>query len=219
MKSEISILHHGDNWVVINKPPGLSVHNAEDQFNVLTCLNLQLGGTWFPVHRLDKETSGIMILASKKTKVAELNVALSNTAIKRYRGIVRGCLNPNESHWRQSLTTRAEGSRNPRGLSKDRVEAHTEYVVLSKNTYLTAVSFTLHTGRQHQLRKHAALNNHSILGDKRYGDRRYNRMIRERYAFEGMALQAYHLEMEMKGKAFEWLLKRPDNWTCFNLDE
>lgn len=219
MQSKIPILHHDDHWVVINKPSGLSVHNTEDQSNVLTCLNHQLGGTWFPVHRLDKETSGIMILASRKTMVASLNVALSETATKKYRGIVRGGLNPDAYHWRQSLTNRAEGSRNPRGLSKDRVKAHTEYVVRSKNQYFTAVNFTLHTGRQHQLRKHAALNNHSILGDKRYGDRRYNRMIRERYAFEGMALQACHLQILVKGKSFEWLLKKPDNWACFNLAE
>ena len=76
------------------------------------------------------------------------------------------------------------------------------------------VNLTLGTGRQHQIRKHAALAKHQVLGDTRYGDRRYNMMIAKRYSFNELCLCASKIEVTLDGvpRCFEAPL--PKSWSA-----
>ena len=155
--SIIPIIHQTDQWLVIDKPAGLSVHNAEDPTNVLSMLEDQRGHKLFPVHRLDKPTSGILILADHAKAVAPLQAALQQ-ATKTYVALVRGIPDPPEGAWSQSISDRSEGRKNPRGTR--RVNAETHYRVTGFNRHLAQIECVIKTGRQHQIRKHC---HHSLV--------------------------------------------------------
>lgn len=193
---KLEIIHETQHYLAINKPHGLSVHN-EDQ-HVSSVLQI-LGKGLHLAHRLDKETSGILLLA-KSPKIAGLLMsALQESETKKtyrciLRGTIRESMTPEGSYvWSWPLTDKAEGRDNPQGKNVDRVSAQTKITVLQKNTFFTEVQAQILTGRQHQIRKHAALAKHPIVGDPRYNDRKYNNKIFSIYNFERMLLHAESL--------------------------
>ena len=105
--------------------------------------------------------------------------------------------------WNWPISDKAEGRKNPKGKSEDRVEAMTQVQILKSNKYFSSIRALLLTGRQHQIRKHAALTNHPIVGDTRYNDIKYNQKIFANYQFERMLLHAEYLKFEFKGIVYE----------------
>lgn len=194
----IQILNENNFFYVINKPAGLSVHNTSP--SVLEYLKSLKKPEHF-VNRLDLETSGLMIIAQRPEYHEPLSQALT-AGTKTYRALLRGSLkNPTEI-WNQPLTDQAEGRKNPQGLSKNRVACLTEITVIQKNNYLTEVDAVIRTGRQHQIRKHAALAHHPVIGDKRYNDPIYNQKIFERYSIDRMLLHARKLEFTYENQNY-----------------
>lgn len=192
----IELVHQNPDWIAVEKPSGISVHNAEDPENLISKLAKQLSvPTLFPVHRLDKETSGIQILAlNPKTAAALATEFQQRAVVKVYQGIVRGIL-AGETLWNQSLSDKAEGRKNPAGAAKDRVSCETRVRVLRSTDYFSLCEFNLITGRQHQIRKHCGLHNHSLVGDLRYGDPKYNHKMAALYGFERMFLHCLRIEL------------------------
>ena len=212
----IVIHHQQPKWVVVEKPAGLAVHNSEKGAHLLELMREQTGVAWHLVHRLDKATSGLLVLAADAHWTHLLQQSLV-AAQKQYRAIVRGAASFQVMDWTQPLTNKAEGARNPQGKASHRVHAHTRVECLTQNDYLSVLRIELLTGRQHQIRKHAVLNRHAILGDSRYGDRRYNAMIKKRYGFEGLALHSETLSFELDGQSHTFHAAVPKAWECFNL--
>lgn len=175
----IPLLFQDNGWLAVDKPSGVSVHNNEDPQNLIQLLQSQLGlKKLFPIHRLDKETSGIQLLALDEDHAKKYSVEFQNRQVEKiYEGLLRGQLKENDGVWDQPLTDKSEGRKNPSGQARDRVDCETRYKVIQKNNYFTHCEFNLITGRQHQIRKHAALANHSLVGDPRYGDSKYNLKI------------------------------------------
>ena len=211
----ISIVYQSKDWLIINKPAGLSVHN-DPGADVCSFLQQQLSSKIYPVHRLDKNTSGLMICALRNERVVSLQRSLQ-TGEKTYHAIVRGQISEEKGVWKTSISDRAEGRRNPRGKSQDRKEAETSYSVIKKNDYLSMIACTLHTGRQHQIRKHCVLGRHEIIGDMRYGERKYQEKLRARYKFEHMALHARELVLNIAGKEKRFHAPIPLEWKVFEL--
>ena len=207
---DIPIVHQEANWLVIDKPAGLSVHNAEDPDNVLSVLSRHAPDKLYPVHRLDKPTSGLLVLAYQPAMVTELQRALQR-ATKVYWAIVRGVPAPEEGSWRQTISDKAEGRNNPRG--KKRVEAQTDYQVISSNQHLAKIECTIMTGRQHQIRKHCAINRHEILGDTRYGDRRYQQKMTQRFGELSLCLQAKSLRITVHDKEMFFEVPPAQEWS------
>lgn len=179
----VSIIHQNEDVLVVNKPAGLSVHNNEDSQNLLKILEKQMGfQKLLPVHRLDKETSGVQILAFHSKAAATWAKQFEDRlTTKLYFGVLKGPLKTNEGLWNRALSDKAEGRKNPQGQSKDRVPCETKFKVLETNKYFTLCEFLLITGRQHQIRKHAALEGHPLIGDPRYGTPKYNEKIAQIY--------------------------------------
>jgi RluA family pseudouridine synthase len=188
--NEIPVLFQNDEFVAVNKPAGISVHNNEDPTNLLLVLQEQLNlKKLFPVHRLDKETSGIQILALNESSAKTLAETFQSRKVEKiYSGVLKGKLDKPEGIWNQPLTDKAEGRRQPAGQSRDRIPCETRYRVLETNQYFVLCEFNLITGRQHQIRKHAAMVNHPLIGDSRYGDPKYNQKISEIYKNDRMFL-------------------------------
>ncbi len=183
MNNEIPILFEGSDLVVVDKPSRLSVHNNEDPENLLTVLEKQLGlKKIFPVHRLDKETSGVQILALNEASAKRLADEFQKRSVEKiYSGILRGEFKIAKGLWAEPLSDKAEGRRSPAGLPKDRIPCETGFHVVQSSRYFTLCEFQLLTGRQHQIRKHCTLAGHALVGDPRYGEPKYNKMIAERY--------------------------------------
>lgn len=194
------ILCHNIEWLVVNKPAGMSVHN--DRLCLIDQINTYFDEIYAPVHRLDKETSGIIILA-KKNAVYKIQNSLK-TAQKIYWGLVRGHVSQDDGIWNEKITNKAEGHKNPLGKSSDRVEAKTHFKVIKKNKFISLLELTLESGRQHQIRKHASINKHEILFDKRYGDRKYHKTLKRIFNNDRMCLHARELKINIDGKKYHF---------------
>ena len=212
MSNIIEIIEETDNWIAVNKPAGLSVHNAEDGYNLLSILEEQFECSLYAAHRLDQPTSGVMLIGKNPNATTMLQESLS-TATKKYTAILRGVMKQSEGLWTKPITNKGEGFRNPQGRKSDRIPAQTRYRTVRSNQYFTMVNLTLMTGRQHQIRKHAVLAKHQVVGDARYGDRRYNNMITKRYGFEELCLCANKLEVTVNGKPCCFEAPLPAGWS------
>lgn len=217
MKSETEIpkVFESDDLYVVDKPVGISVHNTDlklgDETNLLVLLTrvLQSRGErirLFPVHRLDKETSGLQIFAKNETAArAFASEFESRNVLKIYTGLLRGRLAEGKMStpspdamtitWRWPLTDKAEGRNNPAGLSASRVPCETGVRMTASSQYFTRCEFVLVTGRQHQIRKHAAIAKHALVGDVRYGDATYNRRMADMYKTSRMFLHCGLVEI------------------------
>ncbi len=191
----LDVLHRCERFVAVDKPAGMVVHRSEwcpEGEPVLQRLRDQIAQRLFPVHRLDRATSGVLVFALDSDAARHFAAQLDARAVdKRYLAIVRG--------WPD-----AEGvvdypiAEDP---SVPKVDAVTEYRVRARvelpipvGRYASAryalVDVHPRTGRMHQIRKHFAHLRHPIVGDVRYGDGRHNRMWREVLDRSGMMLRA-----------------------------
>ncbi len=199
----IQILEENQDFIVIHKPHGLSVHNQSP--SVLE----QLQGLKKPIHfvnRLDQETSGLMVIAQKPELHQKLVSSLEN-GHKFYRALLRSPWKNKETKttWSWPISDKAEGFKNPQGKAADRKDARTDVQVLRSNKYFTEVFVELLTGRQHQIRKHSLLAGHPIVGDKRYNEEKYNKNIEKFYGAPlRMQLHAEKLSFSFEGRDYEF---------------
>ena len=167
---ESSVLHEDEHVIVINKPPGIAVQGGTGQSLHIDGLVAaeRFSGTEGPpklVHRLDKETSGLLVLARTRKAAAALSEEFRRRrTLKLYLAILQGCPD------RQSGRIETEIGRGRQGEPPK--SALTEYALMEmipKTAALAALRPV--TGRTHQLRIHMAAIGHPIVGDRRYGSR------------------------------------------------
>lgn len=201
------IIFENDDFLVIDKPYGITVNDAESNKNQETIQkwintrqnkDLILVGTEFYeksgiVHRLDKDTSGVLVIA--KTEEAYLNLKSqfqNRTTVKKYLVLVHGVVEP------PTGTINAPIERNPfnrmhYGVFPGGREATTSYRILGHYEKLTLLEVTPKTGRTHQIRVHMKYINHPIVSDPIYGGRK---QLREDLKFcPRLFLHATHLEI------------------------
>ena len=199
------IIEENQHFLIIYKPEWLSVHNQSPSLSEL------LTAAKKPLHfvnRLDRETSGLMVIAQKPELHAPLAQALENGK-KFYRALLRSPWKSEQKEliWDRPLTDKAEGYKNPQGKSAERVPAETKVKIVRSNQYFTEAEFELITGRQHQIRKHAALAKHPIVGDPRYNEEKYNRNIEKFYGSKRMLLQAEKLVFNFESQDYTFEMK------------
>lgn len=172
----VPVLARGDDWIVVDKPAGLLVHRtawARDRDVVLTRVRDQLGQRVYPVHRLDRPTSGCLAFGLDPEGARKLQDALT-AGRKTYLTLVRG-----QAHTLHGIRVdrplKGEGGGEPK-------EAQTWFEVLgsSRVPRCSLVLARPDTGRYHQIRRHLAGRSHPVLGDSSHGDTRENRRWRER---------------------------------------
>ena len=176
----VEILCQDDDLVVVNKPPGMVVYPAAGHghgtlLNALSyaCAHLaSVGGPLRPgvVHRLDKDTSGVMVVALTDSAYYSLSEQFKQRSInRRYAALVYGSLTGNEGRI-VSMIGRSVSDRKKMSVrSKRGKEAVTEWKVVRRFANATLVSVKLGTGRTHQIRVHFASRGHPVLGDRTYG--------------------------------------------------
>ncbi len=193
----LAILYQDTGWLAVDKPAGISIHNVEDSENLISLLQKQLNSPRiFPIHRLDKETSGVQLLATNEKQAQIYATEFQDRKVEKiYEAVLRGNLSEDLGTWSMALSDKAEGRKNPAGLADDRVPCETRFKVIKRNKYFTHCEFQLITGRQHQIRKHAALMKHALVGDPRYGDPQYNKKIAEIYKTNRMLLHCSRVKI------------------------
>jgi 23S rRNA-/tRNA-specific pseudouridylate synthase len=193
----IKIIYNSNNILVVDKPIGVSVHNDDWDESLIQIIKKNYPSLdLFPIHRLDKETSGIQIFALSSAKAKELGKELqSEDTVKVYIGILRGKVEEASGSWSLPLTDKSEGRKNPQGIKNQRISCRTDYTVLKSNSYFSLCEFKIYTGRQHQIRKHAALSKHAIVGDDRYGEPKYNKKMAQIYNQNRMYLHCHKMTL------------------------
>jgi 23S rRNA pseudouridine1911/1915/1917 synthase len=182
----LDILYEDDDLIVLNKPAGMVVHPGAGRRSgtlvhalLAHCERLPgIGGVERPgiVHRLDRDTSGALVVA--KTEVAHFSLSgqfKARMVKKRYLALVHGDLR--QEHGRiEAPIGRREHDRKRMGVRiRDGREARTIYRVLRRLPGMTLLALDLETGRTHQIRVHLAHIGHPVVGDQVYGGRRERR--------------------------------------------
>lgn len=191
-----SIVYEDDNILVVNKPVGTTVTNEENSLEN----QLKRGYTFIePCHRLDRNTSGLVLFAkNSQTLEILLDKFKSHEIEKQYVCIVLGRMPKKEDTLNSFLFKDAKKSTvyvsdNPK---KGYLSIITSYKVLNYNKEkdLSILNVHLHTGRTHQIRAHLAHIGHPILGDGKYGINEINK----RFKMKTQALCAYSLKFNFK---------------------
>jgi 23S rRNA pseudouridine955/2504/2580 synthase len=169
---EAAILHEDGGLLVLNKPAGLAVHGGSGvSYGVIEALRkLRPQGRLELVHRLDRETSGCLLVAKKRSVLRSLHEQIRNgSLVKAYTLIVHGQWSPDLVRVDASLTRFVTAG----GERRVRVDANgkpclTEFEVEAQAGDATLLKAVLHTGRTHQIRVHASSSGHSIVADEKY---------------------------------------------------
>lgn len=184
----IPILYQDADLIIINKPSGLAVHRgwARDSVTVLSQLKHQLGLRLHPVHRLDRGTSGALLLARHAEAARELQAALAApAAAKVYLALVRG-IAPEAGYIDHRI---AKSKRH------EKREAFTAFERLATFERYSLVRARPYTGRLHQVRRHLKFISLPLIGDTRYGKGEHNRLYRERFDSHRLVLHAAQLRV------------------------
>ncbi|MDO9276123.1 MAG: pseudouridine synthase [Lutibacter sp.] len=197
---KIEILFEDDHIIIVNKPNNVLIHNSYYARNIQeeTLLDLlfeQFGCPFYPVHRLDRKTSGVLMLAKHKEDVSVFQWLFNANQIqKTYLGIVRGFVDISV------LVT--SPVKNPDTKVYKDAETFCEPILTKlldipvipyENSRYSLVKLTPATGRMHQLRIHMNKISHPIVGDYKYGDRFHNRMFEKEFGCQNLFLHAYTL--------------------------
>nr|WP_040459294.1 tRNA pseudouridine(65) synthase TruC [Gayadomonas joobiniege] len=201
-----------DAWMVaVNKPSGLLVHRSmidrhETQF-AMQMVRDQIGQRVYPVHRLDRPTSGVLLMAlsSHGAKLISAIIEARKVA-KTYLAICRGHLNDEgviDHPLSENLDKIADRHKSGHNLPKDAITAYRcieqSEIPVAINRYPSSRFSLLQLnpvhGRKHQIRRHLAHLRHPILCDVNYGDNKYNRYFKAQLADARLALHASRLEL------------------------
>lgn len=177
-----SIIFEDDGMIVINKPSGFAVHSGSGQdYGVIEAFR-EIGPAYKKlelVHRLDKDTSGCLILAKNIPILRELHELINNNEIeKTYTALLAGRLT------KQKITVNTPLSKSPTNEKVVTVKeggktAKTIIFQEAASDIASLVDIELVTGRTHQIRVHSASIGHPVLGDSKYGDRTKNREFKK----------------------------------------
>jgi len=208
----LEILYQDEYLVAVNKPSGLLVHRSPiDKHETKFALQLvrdQIGQYVYPVHRLDKPTSGVLIFAlNSDITQAMSDLFRSHEVQKEYIAVVRGYTREEELidyPLKQMLDTKEQKRQ---GITKEAQEAQTYYERLATVELPYAVSrypvarYSLvkllpKTGRKHQLRRHMKHIFHPIVGDTKHGRGEHNTLFREKFDCHRLLLHAQNVVFE-----------------------
>ena len=220
---EFTIIYEDDALLVIDKPAGIAVHGGSSvSFGVIEQIRRARPEARYLelVHRLDKDTSGLLMIAKKRSALVKLHEAIRNDHPKKiYLALGVGKL-PNDSfHVKLPLFkyTGAQGEKMVR-VSEDGQSAHTIFRVLNRFSddllhqvglsQLTLVQATLKTGRTHQIRVHLQSQQCPIAGDERYGDYQANKRL-QKLGLKRMFLHAAELHLDHPLTGEKLILKAP----------
>ncbi|WP_440881081.1 pseudouridine synthase [Tenacibaculum sp. C7A-26P2] len=218
----LEIIYKDEFIVCVSKPNNIVVHHAYHSRNVIEEQSLlekiydEFGEKMFPIHRLDRKTSGIILLARNKKAVSSFQQLFIEDKIKKtYLGIVRG-----HSPERLIINSPVKG-RDAKVYKNAETLLETIDKTIQKipvKPYETSryslIKLTPKTGRLHQLRIHTNKISHPLIGDPKYGDKNHNIMYQKKFDCYNLFLHAYSLKFmhPLTKKELKLVAKLPDEW-------
>lgn len=205
----LPIVYQDEDIIVIDKPSGLAVQGGE---RVSRCVDEvlaeQVGAKVFLVHRLDKDTSGLLLVAKTSGAAARYSRLLSDGGVRKtYLAVSAGRPAPESGTIEDPVESR--------GRSRT---ALTRYRVLSSVGDFSLLELDLGTGRMHQIRIHLARIGCPILGDDKYGDFSLNKRLRVDRGLKRLLLHAYRLVLGDGASALGFVAAPPPHFDPY-LDE
>lgn len=197
----LRIYYKDSHIVVVEKPEGLLSVDADKKFHSLHKILKQKYGFVWPVQRLDKETSGVMVFALSNEAKEGLKLQFSkHTVVREYYAIVEGKLLKDSGTWKHKLIDCKDFVVRP---SANGVLTVTHYEVVKRSDKESHLLLKLKTGKKNQIRVHASLAGHPVLGDRKYGSENFSR---GRLALHAQKLGFVH---PVKGKKLEFFSPKP----------
>ena len=210
---KLPILFEDDAFLAIDKPSGIAVHGGSGvAHGVIESLRAMRPDARFLelVHRLDRETSGVLLVAKKRSSLTALHEAMRTRVMdKRYLAGVAGRFRNAMQRVRLALSKRttAEGEKRV-SVSEAGQEAETVFRRVARGQEFSLLEAELLTGRTHQIRVHLAHLGHPVLGDDKYGDFELNKRLR-REGLKRMFLHAHALRFAHPLSGEQITLKAP----------
>jgi tRNA pseudouridine65 synthase len=198
----LKILYEDEHCVVVQKPYFMGVHRSElirDKVTCLSALRNQLNQHVYPVHRLDRQTTGALMFAKDKESLSQLMTLFSEQKVRKlYIAVVRGWLK--EAIWVNNPMIAPDSGNEVEASSFCYPLAEIEKdwpVGKFKNARYGLVAVQPHSGRWHQVRRHLRDINRPILGDSVHGDTKQNRIFKEQTGSYGMMLHAAKIQLKL----------------------
>ena len=218
----LEIIYQDNYCLLVTKPNNVLVHHAHhsrnkiDEVSLIQLIENQFGKRYYPIHRLDRKTSGIILLASKREYVASFQALFTNNEIQKiYYGVVRGF---SQEHLIIDSPVKGRDAL----VYKD---AETQLKLLDKiileipvkpykSSRYSLVELKPKTGRMHQLRIHMNKVSTPLINDAKYGDKNHDTMYGEQFGWTNLFLHAGSLAFTHPFSNQKLVLKSsfPDDW-------
>jgi len=218
----LEIIFEDENIICVNKPNNVLVHhaflsrNVADEDSLLQLIEKEFQMKVYPIHRLDRKTSGLILLAKEKEFVSKFQeLFIAKEIDKIYYGIVRG--HSPETKTIDSPVKGRDANVHKEALTHLKTLANTTLDIPVKpydSSRYSLVELSPKTGRMHQLRVHSNKISHPLIGDTKYGDKNHDVMFDENFGWKNLFLHAGMLKFTHPFTAEELTLKGnfPKDW-------
>lgn len=203
----INVIYQDENFIVVDKPSGVIVHpwsECSDKVSLMHLLKEQTGKWIYPIHRLDRAVSGVMIFAfsSQSAKLLQDQWGRDETE-KIYCGLVRGAVD--------SPTYIDYPLKNKKKATGEKQEAMTKLWPQGSNEFVSLLKIKIETGRYHQIRRHCSAMACQLIGDTKYGKGEMNRYYREHFDLHRLFLHCLGLKIELGGVQHKFFAPLPED--------
>ena len=202
------ILYEDDNLLIINKQSGIAVQGGEEIFHsVDKLLSEQMNQKIYLVHRLDKDTAGILVTAKNPKAAAEYTKMFAEKSItKEYVAICTGSPSPASGKICDEIEHK--------GIKKQAVTYYrtiksAKKQINGQDCGFSMLRLSLGTGRMHQIRIHLQKTGTPIIADDKYGDFKINKLLKKEFAIKKLQLAAVKLTLPINGKPAEFEIPLP----------
>ena len=196
---EIPVLYENDEILVINKPSGVAVQGGAGIVHSLDReLPVQVGYPVYLVHRLDRDTCGLMVVAKSPLAAAKWTKMIGGKLVrKEYTAICVGTLSPKKGTMRSGVIQHGDEKT---AVTHYQVVDEKEIEFESEKIILSTVKLQLETGRMHQIRIHLSKNGCPIAGDDKHGNFKINKLLRKAAGIKTLQLSATSISLPIDGR-------------------
>ncbi len=202
-KEPLKVLYQDEYLMAVDKPAGMAVHPGSgiEDGTLVDEVRAMLGPHAVrnefapsPAHRLDRDTSGVILVAKRRQAMVKLTeIFTAGTARKAYLVLAKGSFVDGRGTIDLPLSEHEQTAKSKSQRGVNMQEAITHYRVLAKGPGVSLLECTIETGRTHQIRRHLVAMGHPVAGDKRYGDFPFNRELKAKFGLKRMFLHARRL--------------------------
>ena len=201
---KLKILYEDDWLMAVDKPSGMAVHTGSGitSGTLVDYVRAYLGPraerngfTASPAHRLDRETSGVILVAKRRPAMVHFTEVFTHGhPAKRYLALVKGRMPRDEGVVDLPLAEHQQTAESKARRGVNMQEAVTRYRVVRQSGDAALLDCLIETGRTHQIRRHLAAIGHPVAGDRKYGDFAFNREVRTRWGLKRLFLHARRID-------------------------